>query len=248
MDVELNKRINELWAQFPGDQVEKIQQKFYGYIATDKPGSFRGLVDEYPLLKDIIKTDPSIILGPVKNYQPEIIELMVTEYGLDMEFPRPGYMNRTLLLEALHLHHRQYRNVGWSIDQKFVSKYKTVDKLLQLGVNVNAVDYLGNSPLHYAISRLELSDMFEDRYNPPLMIVELLLLNGADPNLQNFNGCASLHVALRKNDFPLTELEPLLKMLIRYGANERIVDEKGRTAIALVLERSPLEQTKVTYF
>eukprot|EP00698_Gefionella_okellyi_P002780 TRINITY_DN1263_c0_g1_i1.p2 TRINITY_DN1263_c0_g1~~TRINITY_DN1263_c0_g1_i1.p2 ORF type:complete len:646 (+),score=135.39 TRINITY_DN1263_c0_g1_i1:4049-5986(+) len=81
--------------------------------------------------------------------------------------------------------------------------------LLEHGGDVNAVDFVGSTPLQ----DLMLSAL------PNLETLELLLEYEADPNILDLEGIAPLHIAARKG------LEDFVEMLLRYGAHrEQLLD------------------------
>lgn len=236
--VELNKTINALWEQVPEDLRESLQEKFYAYISTGKAEKLKVLVEENPIMKEIALTDQSIISGPVYEYYPEMIKYLVAELGIDVDFRRPEAINRTQLSEVLFRHHRDHRNVNFPDQVKFDLKCRTVEILLELGADVNAVDFLCDTSLHYAISRLGIRDLVE--LNNGLAIIEMLLEKGANPNLQEHNGMTPLYLALSNTQIPLFLLEPIVELLIQYGADETIADYKGITPKILILQRPPV--------
>lgn len=86
--------------------------------------------------------------------------------------------------------------------------------LISKGANVNAKDKAGNTPVYKRIS---------DSNKP---IVELLIQNGADVNAKNENGETPLHIAQK------AELgESIKNLLLENGANPNIKDNRGLTAI-----------------
>lgn len=94
--------------------------------------------------------------------------------------------------------------------------YEGVEKLLQLGVDVNAIDTYGNSPLHYA-ARLK---------NAPL--VGLLLDWNAEVDPVNLDGVSPIREALRKPYDHET-----LKVLLEAGANIDKPNDKGSSVRGL---------------
>lgn len=235
MDMELNKKINALWAQLPSEL--DLDEKFYARIMTGKTDKLRVIVEQYPLLKEIAKTDQSILLGPVYNYQPAMIQYLVNKLGLDTEFRRrEGAFERTLLLEVLHQHHTSHRNVNLSPEKKFDLKCATIKMLLDLHANIQATDCFGNAALHYAITNIQHIDVVTT--NNAERIIKILLKNQADPNQQNNVGKTSLHTLLCLNQFSLDLIEPLIKLLIDHGAREDIGDKIGLTPKIMILQRS----------
>lgn len=233
---ELNERVNALWAQLP--VTNNLDEKFYAWVSHGKLNKFRNLVNEYPLMKEIAQIDQTIILGPVYNYHPDMIYYLVKELGLDPDFRRIEDVNRTILMVLLRHHHTEHRNVNLPNTEKFKRKIKTLEMLILAGADLDAIDLLGNTPLHYAISHIETRDIVATDRAP--QAIEILLKSGADPNKQNFHGQTPLHKLLQKTQIPLVILLPTIELLIQYGAQENITDSAGNTPRTLVLSRSPL--------
>ena len=86
----------------------------------------------------------------------------------------------------------------------------TVNLLLQRGAKINSRGFEGHTALHEAafFNRLEMA--------------ELLLSNGADPNLKDDAGKTPMDLAhlAGKND-----RIPLINLLIRYGAPGQLIKE-----------------------
>ncbi|KAL6053249.1 Oxysterol-binding protein-related protein 1 [Balamuthia mandrillaris] len=81
--------------------------------------------------------------------------------------------------------------------------------------NVDNQDALGNTPLHYSA-----------HHDHPETL-EILLNNGANPNIQNNEGNTPLHKAAAKNSIPC------IKALMDNGADPRIKNKEGKQAKGL---------------
>ena len=79
-------------------------------------------------------------------------------------------------------------------------KVTIVDFLIKNGVDVNSVDLLGKTPLHYAVTQ-----------NNPIVVLELINF-GASLNAQDKEGNTPLDVAVSENN------EAVVKILKRAGA------------------------------
>lgn len=88
-----------------------------------------------------------------------------------------------------------------------------VKHLIDCGVNVNAIDYYGNTPLHYA-ARLGDSKL-----------LKLLLDNGAAVDAENLEGVTPLRELLLKKPVNLEAID----MLLSCGANMNHKAEGGKT-------------------
>ncbi|XP_033212325.1 transient receptor potential channel pyrexia-like [Belonocnema kinseyi] len=90
-------------------------------------------------------------------------------------------------------------------------------------VDVNSLDEMNRTPLHYAI--------MANRSN--IKIVELLLKHGALVNQKDGKGFSPLHIAA------LEEQAECVEMLIRNGADLSAITSKGVSALNIILRRIP---------
>ena len=134
--------------------------------------------------------------------------------------------------------------------------------LIMRGANVNAQDMTRATPLHYASHRgrlevvhvlldygakandqgatqIPLCPLLESNNNPHdvLILVEKLLKTGADANLQDENNLTPLHVALRKKWLELA------RILLEHGANPNAMDDRGQSALQLLLKPTNYDPT-----
>jgi ankyrin repeat protein len=72
--------------------------------------------------------------------------------------------------------------------------------------------------------------------NGQLEIVQLLLVNGANPNSQNIDGCTALHVAATKSNPAIT------KALLQKGADPNLEDEIGWTPFYFAALEDPTKE------
>lgn len=100
-----------------------------------------------------------------------------------------------------------------------LGQYKAVKKLLEIPVDVNAVDNHHFSALHYAATI----------YNGGNNIIDQLLVNGADPSLQDCNARTPLHIAARLGRWSDYHITALLKVMDSDQIN--IQDTNGNTAL-----------------
>uniref|UniRef100_A0ABD2WQA3 Uncharacterized protein n=1 Tax=Trichogramma kaykai TaxID=54128 RepID=A0ABD2WQA3_9HYME len=98
---------------------------------------------------------------------------------------------------ALHIFSQQHFN---NVEEVAQLLFKRCDEIYQ-PVRVDAQDVLGNTPLHLAVGRDDLK------------MIELLLINGASPNVANNEGCTPLHRATAKLSHATVEL------LLAHGAD-----------------------------
>lgn len=94
-------------------------------------------------------------------------------------------------------------------------------------VDLNAHDASGVTPLYSAIDSMGVLDLFSDK-DRLLKIMEILLKNGADPNVQTqnkkipFEGIIFVHSNYE---------EKLIRLLLKYGANPNIKNEYGNAPL-----------------
>ena len=118
----------------------------------------------------------------------------------------------------------------------YTSSIETVKFLLENGANINLQDRSGNTSLILALRDIYL--YFYEIYDEHCFlkhfivssfeIMELLLENGADPNIQNKSGYTVLMIASIKKK-PLK----IIKLLIENGANPDLKNKDGKTAFDL---------------
>lgn len=138
-----------------------------------------------------------------------------------------------------------------------------VRALLQSGANTDAYDEAGWSPLHLAtaagkdaVVKVLLDHRFpvdittrEHIQVTPLALAamhghtstaKLLLEHGANPNMQDRTGCSPAHTAVVYRQLPL------LKLLVRYGADLSLNLYLGNASI-LVLACDPNSKSEISY-
>jgi ankyrin repeat protein len=93
--------------------------------------------------------------------------------------------------------------------------FSFIQKAIEYGVEIDAKDNDGTTPLQYAI--------FNGLYN----IAVVLLKNGANPNAVDIKGRTSLHYAVFQDKIPYFEL------LFHYGSKIDTKDVYGYTALGL---------------
>lgn len=120
---------------------------------------------------------------------------------------------------------KKHRTPGEDLLRSAVASRKAdmVRKLLERGVNPNARDHYGNTPL------LCLSDSDMDHRPNKIPIMELLLAHGADPNAANKNGTTPLHNTYHFWD--VDECHAAIDLLIQSGADPNKPDAYGQTPL-----------------
>lgn len=102
-----------------------------------------------------------------------------------------------------------------------VSASRSFQLLVANGADISAVDYAGQTPLFYAA-----------RSSPE--VCKLLLDSGANVNARAVVGTTPLHEAVRCDN---TEC---VRLLLNFGANQRIIDSNGRTPADFVMRSNPV--------
>jgi len=98
----------------------------------------------------------------------------------------------------------------------------TVSYLIDHGANANCIDKYANTPLHYAVRRINVSDKDHD---DTILVVKYLLEHGADPNVITWCGQTALNRAIHE----CIHID-IVKMLLDYGTDKYIKDSIDQTA------------------
>jgi ankyrin repeat protein len=121
--------------------------------------------------------------------------------------------------------------------KKHTNKNKNKNKRNQknksnLGItetDVNAQNNWGETPLHRAVTRIK----------GDLLMAELLLQNGADPNLKTKIGETPLHLAVIAATMKKRQengAKALIELLCFHGADVTVISAKGDTPYAVALK------------
>lgn len=102
-----------------------------------------------------------------------------------------------------------------------------ITKLCELGCPVNWINENGETPLVNVIRGKAFGLAFD-----PLASIEILLKNGADPNIRAYDGCTSLHQAVIHKE------KALIEILVRYGANYKVETDDHEPETALEIAKS----------
>jgi len=125
---------------------------------------------------------------------------------------------------------------------------ETVQALLEHGADINARNKYGEVPLHLVASPFKDPHHYEpddphrhcrkDMYHCHLAIVQLLLIHGADANMQDNAGSTPLnHSSCRKKPLAATlyGIVEGAQLLLKHGANIDAKDDKSRTPLQIAL-------------
>jgi hypothetical protein len=111
-----------------------------------------------------------------------------------------------------------------SIGQPLAAQKDNLVNLLNRGVDVNAFDSRGETPLHTLLSHVRHHD--EDKTIALFTKLMVLRDHGADPHLRDRNGNAALHLACKSGHVPCVEI------LLAMGANVDARNYSGLSAIS----------------
>lgn len=90
------------------------------------------------------------------------------------------------------------------------------EMLIRNGANVGALDCFGDTPLHNAADPGLKGFSSHANQTQRNAVAEILLKNGAVPNVQALNGYTALHMAVSERNVPL------IRLLLSYGADRSI--------------------------
>jgi len=148
------------------------------------------------------KTGQTPFMYAVNNFAFDVLEMLITP---NLNEKIKDNLNKTYL-------HYAARFTVSPIVEYFIKK----------GLNVNARDNFDNTPLIDAVMMLSNEEELEyEDDNLMLTSIRILLDNGADVNIQNYDGSTALHYAVDLGWMPL------VKLLVERGANLNIQDEDG---------------------
>jgi hypothetical protein len=101
----------------------------------------------------------------------------------------------------------------------YLEKFQVVQKLIEYGVDINARDGEGYTPLYWASS----GSHFKDG-----SVIRLLLERGADVNRRSDSGFTPLHAA------SANEALEIMRLLVEHGADVEAVNGNGKTALQVM--------------
>jgi ankyrin repeat protein len=104
-----------------------------------------------------------------------------------------------------------------------------MENLLKAGPELSPSDFLGNTPLHLALTHANPVDWVQ------LCLVEKLLDHGADVNLRNAVGMTPFQIALEHLGSPIPFA--LIAMFLQHEADVGLKDRKGIPPFQMYLER-----------
>jgi ankyrin repeat protein len=108
---------------------------------------------------------------------------------------------------------------------------RTVEKLIELGADVNAVDNAGKTPLMECIASIKKRDIYG---------VRKLIEHGANVNAVDNEGRTPLMWAVDDDD--------IMRLLIEKGANANFISEDGISVLLAYLTRGALHSKMIKYY
>ena len=104
-------------------------------------------------------------------------------------------------------------NIFLSPSKSDISPVESIEFLIEQGLDVNAIDSYGYTPLMYAVRQQNTEG------------IQLLLQNGADELLEHHNndGVRALRMALTTKNYEIN------KLLLEHGADPDLKPQKGKT-------------------
>ncbi|CAB0042738.1 unnamed protein product [Trichogramma brassicae] len=124
-------------------------------------------------------------------------------------------------LTPLHIMIDNYR-----INCEMIELFFTINDDIQQTVQINAQDNEGNTPLHLSL-----------KSSNDYKATELLLRNGANPNVPNAKGLTSLHIMINKEwiDYDMLELLLTINGNIQQTVQINAQDNEGNTPLHLAI-------------
>jgi len=124
---------------------------------------------------------------------------------------------------AIHERSGSLRN--YSLNESIgIGNIDLVRYALKQGYDVNTFNEHGSSPMHLAT------------YSGDIEIFELLLNNGADPNMPDMRGKSQITIIL---EAPKSVRVEMLRLLIKHGADLSLYDSSGETTAKVLCKLDP---------
>ena len=127
---------------------------------------------------DVFRGEPCALMFAVRNGNREIIQLLLQTDAV-------GYINGK---------NHAGRTVLHCVQELQMKDQGIGEMLIKYGANINAQDKKGFSPLHLAA------------HSQRVLVVQMLLMHGADQRLRNHAGKTALEIAIGKRDREIVEL------------------------------------------
>ncbi|MDA3838253.1 MAG: ankyrin repeat domain-containing protein [Candidatus Delongbacteria bacterium] len=172
----------------------------------------------------------SILMIVVKNGDLDMTKYLISE-GADVNqydkncwtpVSYASYYNKNEILDFLLLQNGRKEDIKkkWPeiVRAAYNGNIKQINNFISASIDVNTMNYLGRSALHYASERGNIE------------LVEILINNGADVNLKDKNGVTPLMEASEKN-------VELVKSLLNAGADVNLYSNYRKNALIYAVEK-----------
>ncbi|MBO6288804.1 MAG: ankyrin repeat domain-containing protein [Alphaproteobacteria bacterium] len=228
--------VQNVWQILSIDEQKKILSNIYreekGGILSKTLLCLRIEDNGYKCLQDIFiwacKSDSLDIIQKLENYN---------AFNIDSEFnycvamrDAAGYSTNPQIIDIIYIHHKylnkkyERNRTALSYAANFNPNPEVIEKLCDLGADVDAPDLQGKTPLFYAL------------YNTNLEILDTLVKRCADVNQRDSLGRTALSYAANFNPNP-----EVIKKLCDLGANVNAPDLQGKTPLFYALYNTNLE-------
>jgi hypothetical protein len=209
---DLDKPYFAAWRQLHDIDTERLDSVFYEFIFSrfgeNTPLYYAALCGFSNLAKQLIVKHPEHVHAIGGYYKtPAVAALAGRHFELAQVLHRNGSSVTPMGRAGLSTLHSATNS--WDLEM--------VQVLLDYGVDVNATNDWGHTPLYFAL-----------HYRPKGVdprVVRFLLDHGADPNLQANDGLTPLHRASQYG-----EVETV-RLLVERGASVEVRDRQGRTPL-----------------
>lgn len=128
--------------------------------------------------------------------------------------------------DELNIHVRNYYNDTLLHLAVLERSLKTIDFLIEVGLDVDAINDFKQTPLHYAVYHV-----YHD-------VVQLLMDHGAKVDVQNDEGDTPLHLAIEKKNMEM------IKRILRGKPNLKLKNELGLTPLDVAIRHDDVEIIK----
>lgn len=117
-----------------------------------------------------------------------------------------------------------------------IMNIKVIEKLLQYNASINIRNYKLQTPLFRAIFNSVQNNLDDKLYLP---VIELLLENKANPNLNDTDTIAPLHIVAISNKIDIA------KLLLKFNVFVNIIDGEGNTPLMYACDENNVEIVKL---
>ena len=205
-------------AMFPEKEIEQKEKGFFSalksFFFTTKPKQKEKILSEQNFLEF------GSPLGNTEDFEEEILTPLPENNMPEkvIEMIQSGVSTETLLQEKVNLDvQNRHGETPLHLSVKKRDK-ESIKKLVASGASPEAVNNLGNTPLHEA-SFLGYDEILN------------LLITKKNVNVRNFQGDTALHLAVQNDN------KKAVKILIKEGADPLIIDKKGQSSSSYIKDK-----------